>query len=123
MHRVDSSLKASPLQEDVSPDAGERTGCSQDPFAPYLPPGKTAQLLQDSELRFSRSGEPINIQKMTGFVSHVQFADGKVWVPNRQSLEDTALIKVLPPSPEEQRLSDLYRRKGLAALVDELKKY
>jgi len=89
----------------------------------YLPPGKTAQLLQDSELRFSRSGEPINIQKMTGFVSHVQFADGKVWVPNRQSLEDTALIKVLPPSPEEQRLSDLYRRKGLAALVDELKKY
>jgi hypothetical protein len=89
----------------------------------YLPAGKTAELLQDSELRFSRSGEPINIQKMTGFVSHVQFADGKVWVPNRQNLEDSALIKVLPPSAEEQRLCDLYRRKGLGALVDELNKY
>jgi hypothetical protein len=30
---------------------------------------------------------------------------------------------VLAPSPEEQRLSDLYRRRGLAALVSELKKF
>jgi hypothetical protein len=89
----------------------------------YLPAGKTAELLQDSELSFSRRGERFNIQKMTGFVSHVQFADGKVWVPNHQNLVDSALIQVLPPSPEEQRLSDLYRRKGLAALVEELKRY
>jgi hypothetical protein len=89
----------------------------------YLPPGKTAQLLQDTELRFSRRGEPVSIQKMTGFVSQVQFADGKVWVPNRQNLEGAALLKVVAPSPEEQRLSDLYRRKGLAALIDELKKF
>jgi hypothetical protein len=30
---------------------------------------------------------------------------------------------VLGPSPEEQRLSELYRRRGLAALVGELKKF
>jgi hypothetical protein len=89
----------------------------------YLPPGKTAELLQDTELRFSRRGSPVDIQNMTGFVSQVQFADGKVWIPNRQALENAALLQVLPPSPEEQRLTDLYRRKGLAALVEELKKF
>jgi len=89
----------------------------------YLPPGKTARLLQDTELLFSRRGEPVSIQKMTGFVSQVEFADGKLWVPTRQNLENAALLNVLAPSPEEQRLTDLYRRKGLTALVEELKKF
>jgi hypothetical protein len=60
---------------------------------------------------------------MEGFVSQVEFADGKVWVPNRQSLENAALLRVLAPSAEEQRLADLYRKKGLQPLVDELKKF
>jgi hypothetical protein len=89
----------------------------------FLPPGKTARLVQDTELRFSRNGEPVNIRKMTGFVSQVEFADGKLWVPNRQSLENAALLGVLAPSAEEQRLSDLYRNKGIAALIEELKKF
>jgi hypothetical protein len=89
----------------------------------YLPPGKTARVLQDTELHFSRNGEPVNIRKMTGFVSQVEFADGKMWVPNRQNLENNALLTVVAPSPEEQRLSDLYRKKGLQALVEELKKF
>jgi hypothetical protein len=89
----------------------------------YLPPGRTARVLQDTELHFSRNGEPVNVRKMTGFVSQVEFADGKMWVPNRQNLENAALLTVLAPSPEEQRLSDLYRKKGLQALVEELKKY
>jgi hypothetical protein len=89
----------------------------------YLPPGKTARVLQDSELHFTRNGEPVNIRQMAGFVSQVEFSDGKVWVPNRQSLESAALLHVLAPSAEEQRLSDLYRKKGLQALQDELKKF
>lgn len=89
----------------------------------YLPPGKNASVVQDTTLTISRNDKPVNIQEMTGFVSLVQFADGKVWVPTRQNLESTALDKLLPPSAEEQRLSDIYRRKGLTALVDELKKY
>ena len=60
---------------------------------------------------------------MTGFISQVEFTDGKVWVPSRQDLVDAALLKVLAPSPEEQRLADLYRKKGLTALVEELKKF
>lgn len=89
----------------------------------YLPPGQTARVLQESTLKFLSNGQPVNIQRMTGFVSQVEFADGKVWVPNRQDLADGLLQKVMAPSAEEQRLSDLYIRKGLDALVEELKKF
>ena len=87
-----------------------------------LPAGKTAQVVQDKALDLLRSGRPLKIQSMTGFVSQVQFADGKVWVPTRQNLNDPALRKALPPSLEEQRLTDIYRNKGPEALVQELKR-
>ena len=95
---------------------------SADP-ALYLPPGGTARVLQETTLRFSKDQRPVNIQSMTGFVSQVQFADGQLWVPDRQNLTTGVLPRVLAPSAEEQRLSELYRRKGLDALVEELKKF
>ncbi len=88
----------------------------------YLPAGRTTQVLQDKVLNLSRSGRPLKIQGMTGFVSQVQFADGKVWVPSRQNLDDPTLRKALPPSLEEQRLTDIYRTKGPDALLQELKR-
>lgn len=88
-----------------------------------LRPNETARLDQDTELRFSRNGEPLNVRGMTGFISQVEFTDGKVWVPSRQDLASASLLQVLAPSPEEQRLADLYSKKGLAALVEELKKF
>jgi hypothetical protein len=88
-----------------------------------LRPGGTARVLQDAALNFSRDGRPVNIQNMTGFVSQVQFADGKMWAPGRGDLEKANLLNLLPPSSEEQRLSDVYRKKGINALVEELKKY
>jgi len=89
----------------------------------YLPPGSQASVRQDSSLKFSANGQPVNVQKMTGFVSQVEFVDGKVWVPNRQSLNNPLLQKVLAPSVEEQRLSVIYRSKGIDALVEDLKKF
>jgi hypothetical protein len=89
----------------------------------YLPAGQTARVLQDQALALSRDGQPLKIRGMTGFISQVQFADGKVWVPSRQNLDDPVLKKTVPPSAEEQRLTDLYTRKGLEALVDELRKF
>ena len=86
-----------------------------------LPPGKDARLLQQSTLNFSVKGQPVNVQKMVGFVSQVEFADGKIWVPNRQ--DNALLLKVLPPSAEEQRLTDLYRKRGIDALAAELGKF
>jgi len=47
--------------------------------------------------------------------------------PARQTTKTDHLPHVLSlplaPSAEEQRLSDIYRRKGMAALIEELKKF
>jgi hypothetical protein len=90
----------------------------------FLPPGKTGRILQDTSLRFTRdAGQPVPITGMAGFVSQVEFSDGRVWVPNRQNLAGAQLLQVVAPSPEEQRLTDLYRKKGLSALVAELNRF
>ena len=91
--------------------------------AMLLPPGQHSRLLPDTTLKFSRTGRPVEIQGMTGFVSQVEFADGKVWVPSRDELNASPLLRIMAPSPEEQRLSDIYAKKGLAALVAELNRY
>jgi len=89
-----------------------------------LAPGRKSRVLQDASLRFSAApGKPITIAGMTGFVSQVEFTDGSVWIPSRAALSDPQLSRLVAPSPEEQRLTDLYRRKGLAAVVAELNKF
>jgi hypothetical protein len=92
-----------------------------------LKAGSTSRVLQDTALRFARlsndGGAPVSIAGMTGFVGQVEFADGKVWIPNRESLANAQLLGILEPSPEEQRLTDLYRKKGPKALADELNKF
>jgi len=88
-----------------------------------LPPGKTARVDQETSLSFTLKGQPVNVHHMLGFVNRVEFADGKVWVPNRQILEDPVLQKVLPPSPEEQRLTEVYRNRGVDGLVQELSRF
>jgi hypothetical protein len=92
-----------------------------------LKAGSTSRVLQDTALRFARlsndGGAPVSIAGMTGFVGQVEFADGKVWIPNRESLANAQLLSILEPSPEEQRLTDLYRKKGPKALADELNKF
>ena len=93
------------------------------PAAMLLPAGQKTSLLPDTTLKFSRGGKPVDIQSMTGFVSQVEFADGKVWVPSRESMKSSPLLRVLAPSAEEQRLTDLYAKKGLAALVADLNRY
>jgi hypothetical protein len=109
----------------VSDQNQEYMAASVPPSGPelLLRPNQTARVDQDTELRFARNGEPVSVRKMTGFVSQVEFADGKVWVPSREDLESTALLRVLAPSAEEQRLADMYRKKGLTAVIEELKKF
>jgi hypothetical protein len=82
-----------------------------------LPARTQRKVVQDASFRFSEAGgQGIAIDSMTGFISSVQYSDGKMWVPDRS--------KQLPtPSPEEQRLVELYRRKGIDVLAEELKKY
>lgn len=88
-----------------------------------LPAGQHTKLQQDTALRFSKGGRPIEIEGMTAYVSQVEFADGKVWVPARKDLDSSPLLRITAPSPEEERLADIYTKKGLAALVAELNRY
>lgn len=81
-------------------------------------PGRTGQVLEDAALRFTTP-----VESMSAFVSTVGFADGSYWIPARTSLNDVRLRRLVAPSPEEQRLTQIYQKKGLAGLVEELKKY
>jgi hypothetical protein len=89
-----------------------------------LAPGETAKALEAVSLKFSSApGRPVTISGLTGYVSHVEFEDGSLWVPPRTALSDSRLARAVTPSPEEQRLVELYRKRGMAALVSELKKF
>jgi hypothetical protein len=89
-----------------------------------LAPGAAGEVSDDAALRFTaQPGQSVSIEGMTGFVSQVEFSDGSMWIPTRAALADARVRAAVAPSPEEQRLSDLYRKRGLAALVNELKKY
>ncbi|HTS31703.1 MAG TPA: hypothetical protein VMH81_37790 [Bryobacteraceae bacterium] len=88
----------------------------------YLAPGKRTSVLQETTLRlFSNSGQPANVQGLTGFINEVEFVDGKVWVPSRLNLD--ALGQMAPPSAEEQRLFNVYLKKNIDGLIEELKKF
>jgi hypothetical protein len=88
-----------------------------------LPSGQHTRLQQDTSLKFSKGGRPVEIDGMTAYVSQVEFADGRVWVPSRRDLDSSPLLRITAPSPEEQRLADIYSKKGIAALIAELNRY
>jgi hypothetical protein len=87
----------------------------------YLPAGQMGELVQDAALRFykPKSTSALSIGQLVGVVNQVEYSDGKVWIPKREG----ASASPLSPSPEEQRLTDLYRIHGLSALVVELNKF
>ena len=83
-----------------------------------LAPGQSSKILESATLKFPQRGsQPLNIEAMTGFVSSVEFSDGSVWIPSRTDLGTPELQRVIAPSAEEQRLVQIYRKKGLPALV------
>jgi len=81
-----------------------------------LAPGQSREIVQDATLRL-----PLTVTGMTGFVRNVEFADQHVWIPSRTALNDPRLEKVLAPSPEEDRLIQIYKKKGLKGLIEDLK--
>lgn len=88
-----------------------------------LAPGQKAEVIEETSFRFSeRAGAPVAIDGMTGFVSQVEFHDGSVWIPSRANLSDPRLRGALAPSAEELRLTGLYRKRGLAAVAEELRR-
>jgi hypothetical protein len=89
-----------------------------------LAPGQKSQILGDATLKFPQlGGQPLGIEGMTGFVSSVEFSDGTLWIPTRADLDAPQLQRVVAPSDEEQRLAQIYRKKGMKALIAELNKF
>lgn len=85
-----------------------------------LAPNQFGELTQPGALRFD---QPVEIESMTGYVSSVEFAGGGYWIPSRGDLDHPRLREAVPPSPEEQRLWQIYNKRGLNALIQELKKF
>ncbi len=101
---------------------GRETPAGTIPADVFLAPGEQRDILKDVTLRFpSRPGSPADIAGLTAYVTSVEFADGNLWVPTRADLSDPRLSRVLAPSPEEQRLLEIYLKHGLAALAGELR--
>ena len=89
-----------------------------------LGPGQKSQILENSTLKFpQRGGQPLAIEGMTGFVSSVEYADGSVWIPSSSDLATPQLQRVASPSDEEQRLVQIYRKRGIQGLIAELNKF
>lgn len=85
-----------------------------------LAPEQSGEVTQDAALRFE---EPVASDGMTGFVSSVEFEGGSYWIPSRGDLAEPRLRDTVAPSPEEQRLLQIYSKRGLDALIEELKKF
>ena len=96
------------------------------PARPLHPGRSTSTSLARRIVFASKSGntprDQFSINGMGGYVSQVQFGDGTFWIPSRDDIQHPSL-RATPVSAEEQRLSDLYRRKGLEALIKELSKF
>lgn len=119
-NRSDRSIKYLEIGWILKDEQGREFLAGSVPAELNLAPGKTSQVLEDATLRFPQRSA---IGGMTGFVSSVEFSDGSYWIPSRRALLDPRLEKLVAPSPEEQRLLQIYRRKGLKGLVEELKKF
>jgi hypothetical protein len=86
-----------------------------------LKPSQSAVLQPTAALQLSRvPGQPLKVESASAFVQQVEFANGEVWVPGGTFRDEARLTKLIPGSIEEQRLADIYRRRGLHALLEEL---
>ncbi len=77
-----------------------------------------ATLERDQAYRVSMSGatagsRPVEFAEVSGFVGLVEFEDGEIWVPS---------ISVSAVTGEQQRLAEMYRRKGIEAVAGELRR-
>lgn len=84
------------------------------PAAVQLPARARATVERDQALRISVAGaRPPEFAEVRGFIGLVEFDDGEIWVP---------MVAVPAVTGEQQRLAEMYRRKGIDAVAAELKR-
>lgn len=73
-----------------------------------------ATIERDQAYRVSAGGQrPVEFAEVSGFIGLVEFDDGEIWVPSKP---------VSMVTGEQQRLAEMYRRKGIDAVLAELKR-
>jgi hypothetical protein len=123
-NRADRSIRHAEVGWIVKDQQGREFAAGRMPAELNLGPRQVGTLAAPPALKFSRrGGQAIEIEGMTGFLNSVEFSDGSVWIPGRGVFADPRWNRMMTVSPEEQRLAELYRKKGLNALVEELKKF
>jgi hypothetical protein len=123
-NRSDRSIRYLEVGWILHDHAGREFLAGSVPAELNLAPGQKSQILENTTLKFPpRGGQPLAIEGMTGFVSNVEFSDGTLWIPSRADLGQQQLQRVIAPSAEEQRLTQIYRKKGIKALIAELNKF
>ncbi len=116
-NRTSRALRGLELAWLIKDNGGHEFITGPIPFDLALGPKQQTKLVQDASFKFSQGGgKAIAIESITTFLTSLEFEDGSMWVPERSA-------KLLTPSPEEQRLAELYRKRGLQTVVDELKKF
>lgn len=84
------------------------------PAAVQLQARGKASVERDQAFRISVAGSrPPEFAEVRGYVGLVEFDDGEIWVPS---------VAVPAVTGEQQRLADMYRRKGIEAVAAELKR-
>lgn len=111
----------------IRDERGQDFVAGSTPAAVSLGPVAAENVSESSTLRFSRlHGPPMLIEALMAYVNDVEFGDGTVWIPTRQDIEaataDPILRRTLSTSPERERLAEIYRKKGLSGVADELKR-
>jgi len=82
----------------------------------FLAPGQQTTIRKDNTLRFARP-----VTGLTAYPAVVEFSDGEMWIPPQSAMRDPRLASVLPVSGEMLRIAGLYRRKGIDAVVQQLR--
>ena len=104
-------------------NAGHEYHAGDLPAVLTLAPGGRGECDPDAVLKFSRpGGQPVPIAGLTAYVANVEFADGDQWIPTHAALAQQRLASALPVSPELQRLAELYRKRGVDAVAQQLKR-
>jgi hypothetical protein len=111
----------------IRDERGQDFVAGSTPASLSLGPVAAENVSESTTLRFSRiNGPPMLIEALMAYVNDVEFGDGSVWIPSCQDIAaattDPILRRTLSTSPERERLAEIYRKKGLAGLADELKR-
>jgi hypothetical protein len=116
-NRSDRGIRGMEVGWLVRDSRGKQYVAGSIPLDVTLGAHQSTTVVQDADFKVSdANGRPIAITELTGFLTSVEYLDGRMWVPEGAS-------RTPNPSPEEQRLAEMYKRKGLNAVMDELRKF